>query len=290
MNFKKLIITIFVVIIANSLLANDGPLWMRYPAISPDGQTIVFSYKGDLYTVASSGGDAKILTMHEAYDFMPVWSPDSKTIAFASNRFGNYDVFKISASGGKAERLTYISKGEYPTSFSPDGKHILFSASIIDDINNVEFPSGAITELYSIPVNGGREKQILSVPAELAKYDSKAKRIIFQDKKGFEDDWRKHHTSSITRDLWIYDVENRKHTKLTSFNGEDRWPVFANNDTEVYYLSEQYFGVYIFSERRPSGASNSETIVCRQQPLSSYGNEAELAFYCASVDTHCFYL
>ena len=153
MNFKKLIITIFVVIIANSLLANDGPLWMRYPAISPDGQTIVFSYKGDLYTLASSGGDAKILTMHEAYDFMPVWSPDSKTIAFASNRFGNYDVFKISASGGKAERLTYISKGEYPTSFSPDGKHILFSASIIDDINNVEFPSGAITELYSIPVN-----------------------------------------------------------------------------------------------------------------------------------------
>ncbi len=38
--------------------AQQNPLWLRYPALSPDGKTIVFSYKGDLYKVASAGGDA----------------------------------------------------------------------------------------------------------------------------------------------------------------------------------------------------------------------------------------
>src|SRR5262245_30250542 len=73
----------------------NGASWMRYPAISPDGRTIVFTYKGDLYKVASSGGAATALTTHTAHDFMPVWSHDGKQIAFASDRYGNFDVFVV---------------------------------------------------------------------------------------------------------------------------------------------------------------------------------------------------
>ena len=60
------------------IVAQETPMWMRYPAISPDGKTIVFSYKGDLYKVAAAGGDAYPLTLHEAHDYMPVWSRDGK--------------------------------------------------------------------------------------------------------------------------------------------------------------------------------------------------------------------
>ena len=56
--------------------AQTAPSWLRYPAISPDGKTIVFTYKGDLYRVPSGGGTAVPLTLHEAHDYMPVWSPD----------------------------------------------------------------------------------------------------------------------------------------------------------------------------------------------------------------------
>src|SRR5450759_5415887 len=82
---------------------------MRYPAISPDGQTIAFTYKGDLYRVAASGGAATPLTQHPAEDFMPVWSHDGASIAFASDRHGNFDIYVMPAAGGEAKRLTFHS-------------------------------------------------------------------------------------------------------------------------------------------------------------------------------------
>src|ERR1044071_5523772 len=112
----------YLVLVALSLpaLAQQTPLWLRYPAISPDAKTIVFSYKGDLFKVPASGGDAIALTLHEAHDFMPVWSHDGKQIAFASDRYGNFDVFLMPATGGEPKRLTYYSVGEVPYDFSPD--------------------------------------------------------------------------------------------------------------------------------------------------------------------------
>lgn len=88
----------FVLFLASTAItliagAQENAAWMRYPAISPDGKTIVFSYKGDLYKVPSSGGDAHPITLHEAHDYMPVWSRDGMWIAFASDRYGNFDVY-----------------------------------------------------------------------------------------------------------------------------------------------------------------------------------------------------
>ena len=237
-NFLFFIAIIFF--IPCSGIADNSSLWMRYPAISPDGQTIVFSFQGDLFTVSARGGEAKHLTVHQAYDFRPVWSPDGKQIAFASNRFGNFDVFLISATGGQATRLTDYSSNEYPDCFSPDGKAVDFSASIDDAKDNVQFPSGVLSELYSVPTIGGKVTQLLSTPAELAQIDKEGKHIYYQDRKGYENAWRKHHTSSVTRDIWMYDMESGKHTRLTSFDGEDRNPVLNADETRLYFLSERF--------------------------------------------------
>ena len=237
---RKTIITAVVALFASMAIGQTNEaLWLRYPAISPDGQTIVFNYKGDIYKVDAKGGEATPLAMHQEYDYNPVWSPDGKTIAFASLRNGNADIYVISAKGGMAKRVTTNSANEIPTSFTPDGKNILFSAQIMDNKDNVIYPSGAMSELYSVPVNGGRTKQILSVPALKAKYNADQTKLIYEDVKGYEDNWRKHHTSAVTRDIWIYDVASGKHTQISPFNGEDLDPVLGNNNS-FYYLSEKF--------------------------------------------------
>lgn len=230
------------------------PLWMRDARISPDGTEIAFCYKGDIYKVPVQGGTATQLTTQASYEANPVWSPDGKQIAFASDRNGSFDIFIMSADGGAARRLTYHSASEIPSTFTPDGKFVLFSASIQDPAASVMFPSGAMTELYKVPVGGGRTEQVLGTPAEWVCFDKTGKNFLYQDQKGFENEWRKHHTSSITRDIWLYDTKTGKHTNLTDRGGEDRNPVYAPDGNTVYFLSERNggsFNVYSFPLSTP---------------------------------------
>lgn len=215
-----------------------NPLWLRDVQLSPDGQQILFCYKGDIYKVPASGGNAVRLTTQDSYECSPIWSKDGKSVAFASNRHGNMDVFVMSADGGSPKRLTYNSVEEIPQSFSPDGKEVYFGANIQDPASSVMFPSSRLSELYKVPAIGGRTEQVLGTPAEMLSFANDGKGFYYQDRKGYEDEWRKHHTSSITRDIWFYDIQSGKHTNLTLHAGEDRNPV-AGEDGSLYFLSER---------------------------------------------------
>ncbi len=215
------------------------PLWMRYPSISPDGQFIAFSYKGNLYKVAAAGGQAMPITLHPAHDYYPVWSKDGRSIAFASNRFGNFDVFVTSSNGGAPRRLTYHSANDYPYSFSPDGNQVVFSSARLDARANMQFPTGSLPELYEVSVLGGRPSQLLTTPALEVQFSRDGNLMLFEDTKGYEDPFRKHHTSSIARDIWLHDKTRNSFTKLTNFNGEDRDPVFAPDGKSFYFLCEE---------------------------------------------------
>lgn len=252
---KKLITCLSFALAAVSVgYAAVTPLWMRDARISPDGSEIVFCYKGDIYKVSAQGGTAVQLTTQASYEVNPVWSPDGEQIAFASDRNGNFDLFIMSADGGAARRLTYHSASEIPSTFTPDGKYVLFSASIQDPATSALFPTSAMTELYRVPVEGGNTEQVLGTPAEWVCFDKAGSNFLYQDRKGFEDEWRKHHTSSIARDIWLYDTQTGEHTNLTNRDGEDRNPVYAPDGKSVYFLSERNggsFNVYSFPLNAP---------------------------------------
>jgi Tol biopolymer transport system component/C-terminal processing protease CtpA/Prc len=242
------------------------PSWLRYPSISPDGKTIVFTYKGDLYKVASTGGTATPLTMHEAHDFMPVWSKDGKSIAFASDRYGNFDVFLIPVEGGEAKRLTYHSTAEYPYSFTNDNKAVVFGGTRMDLPTNRQYPSGYMTELYSVSINGGRVNQLFTTPAEDVKFSKDGSKLIYHNKVGGENIWRKHHTSAITRDIVLYDFKTNTHKQITSFNGEDRSPVFTTDESGFYYLSEES-GSFNIHKMSVSGGKSEKLTSYKKHPV-----------------------
>lgn len=216
------------------------PLWMRYSAISPDGRQIVFSFQGNLFVVPTGGGVARLLVSNGHRSFQPVWSPDGRMIAYASDTFGNYDVHVVGAEGGPSRRLTTHSAPEVPVGFTPDSRQVLFSAQRMDSRTNMMFPDRSVSELYRVPVEAGRRpEQVLTTPALSAQYNKAGSLMLYEDWKGYENPWRKHHISPVARDIWVYDTQTRQHRQLTTFGGEDRNPVWSPDEQAVYYLSEK---------------------------------------------------
>jgi Tol biopolymer transport system component/C-terminal processing protease CtpA/Prc len=224
---------------APSGYAQTQPRWLQQPAISPDGKWIAFEYKGNIFKVPASGGPAIALTINDAYNGYPVWSHDGKRIAFASDRYGNFDVYTMMANGSEVTRLTFNSSKDIPYDFTPDDQQVLFGADRHDVYTSARFPSdGNFMKLFEVPVKGGNSVLVNSAGAEFVHFNDKGDKWIFQDRKGYEDPWRKHHTSAVTRDIWVYDIPRNAYTKVSDFKGEDREPVWGKGDV-FYYLSER---------------------------------------------------
>ena len=254
---KKLLLSAFVLCFAGTIAAQEVPLWMRYCALSPDGTTIAFTYKGDIYTVPSTGGRATQITTNPAFDTTPVWSPDGKQIAFASDRMGSLDVFVVAKEGGVPQRLTTHSGSEKPVAYKDD-KHILFTANIAPSAEDAGFPSGQFQQIYEVAVTGGRPTMFSSMPMECISINKEGI-MLYQDKKGYEDYWRKHQVSPIARDIWSYTPgKTPVYQKQTTFGGEDREPVWAPDGKSFYYLSEEKGSFNIF--QRTPGANTSKQI------------------------------
>lgn len=257
------------------------PLWMRDVMISPNGNEIAFTYKGDIYKVGVNGGSAIRLTSQPSYESNPIWSPDGTKIAFASDRNGGRDLFIMPSNGGSAIQLTFNSATETPEGFTADGKCVLYSASIQDPASSAIFPTGAMNELYKVPVGGGRPAQVLATPALSVSYLPDGASFVYQDVKGFEDTFRKHHTSSVTRDIWKYDAKTGKHTNLTNRGGEDLNPVVGVDGSTIYFLSERNNGsmnVYSMNVDSPSNISQVTNFKTHPVRFLSQGSNGTLAF------------
>ncbi len=234
--------------------------WLRYPSISPDGSHIVFGYMGNIYKVSTQGGVAVPLTSGDAYYTRPVWSNDGQTIAFSSDRYGNFDVYTMPANGGALTRITFHSADDYAYDFTPDNTKILIGSARPAPAESVRFPGVSyFKNLYTIPVKGGRPYLVTAAGAENAHYNSDGTKIVFQDKKGYEDYYRKHHTSSITRDIWVYDIADNTYRKITKNNVEHRVPSFSADGQAIYYTNEKSGDLNVYKRALNGGQATQLT-------------------------------
>ncbi|PID79025.1 hypothetical protein CSA17_03840 [bacterium DOLJORAL78_65_58] len=199
----------------------------RTPALSPDGRTVVFSFQGDLWSVASTGGQARRLTAHEAYDHSPVFSPDGRTLAFASNRFGDDDIYLMPVEGGTPRRLTYAATHEKPGAFSPDGRTLYFAARRLFD-----FPMG--NQIHSIPVTGGTAMRLAPFFGDEVSTTDGRTFIIAQ---GRVKPHRLYYRGSYQRELWSWRA-GEDPVRLTDNRGYDTSPMVAA-DGRIFWIADQ---------------------------------------------------
>lgn len=233
----------------SSAFAVESPLWLRHTSISPDGSTVAFTYMGDIFTVPVNGGRATQITSNKGYDSNPIWTPDGCRIAFSSNREGADDIYIINRDGGTAKRITTHSGNETPLTFVNDSV-LMFSAypQPFGQLSVAPF----LAQTYTVNVNStsARPKQFLATAMLAASFDKNGK-LLYQDKKGFENQFRKHERSSGTYDIWLYD--DNKFTKLTDFNGHDINPVWSADGSSFYYLSEKDGTLNVYKRRLTDG-------------------------------------
>ena len=161
-------------------------------------------------------------------------------LIFASYREGQKDIWAVPTEGGKPKRLTDFGGAETPLAVSPQGI-LYYAAAYQTDAASSAFPGG--DRVYSLNLADAIAAEKPLNPAPVMSVEagalsvSAAGILLYEDIKGYEDPWRKHHTSSVTRDIWK--VDGGAYTKLSDFIGEDRCPVFAPDGNSFYFLSER---------------------------------------------------
>ncbi|MGE3807505.1 MAG: S41 family peptidase [Gemmataceae bacterium] len=203
----------------------------RTPDITPDGKSVTYSYLGDIWIVDSIGGSARPVTLHEAHEINPTFSPDGRFIAFSSTRHGSYDVFVVPNVGGKPTRLTFDSSSDIVNGWTPDGKFILFTST-----RNPSYPSRY--DLYMVPVEGGRVRRVGVDDGKDAAFAPEGDRLAYV--RGPGSWYRKGYRGSSNDEIWICDRHGRNNRQLTSFNGQDSSPMWSPDGKFVYYVSEHH--------------------------------------------------
>lgn len=218
----KLFLLVIACLIATPLAADEttktapifdpakGEPGARHPDISDDGKLVVFSLWGDIWRWDADTGETTQLTMHEGYDSYPELSPDGKSIAYSSDRDGNYNVFLMDIRGGVPRQLTWHSAGDYVAGWSSAGDAIYFTST-----RNSEHA------LWRVSVDGGTEELVLDdrfIPGDVSIREGN---IAYSS--GVVRRYRRDYQGSANEDIYLLRNGHELPTQLTEFEGNDRW-------------------------------------------------------------------
>lgn len=212
---------------------------LRFPAVSAN--QVVFSYAGDLYTVARSGGTARKLTSHPGYEMFPRFSHDGKQLAFTGQYDGNTEVYIMPAQGGEPLRITYtatlgrddVSDRMGPNNvvmgWSPDDKEVVYR-------NRGTSFNAFKGKLYKAPLNGDLSEELPFSVASWCSYNTDGSKLamnrVFREFRTW-----KYYRGGMADDVWIYDNKTGLSENITNNPAQDIFPMYYGN--KVYFFSDR---------------------------------------------------
>ena len=253
--FKTLCVMLLVFPILTN--AQDQTYFTAYPSLSPDAQTIVFSYDGDIWKVPVKGGLASRITGMVGDEINPKISPDGKWLAFSSNQFGNNDVYLMPMAGGDIRQLTFNDGSDEVDNWSWDSKTIYFTSTRYNSASS-----------YKVGVNGGTAVRLFD------NFFNTTHNIV-EAPNGelfFSDTWesrnaanRKHYKGAYNPDIQSYNPKTKAYKRYTDFIGKDFW-TSIDQKGNIYFVSDEgneEYNLYTFIGGKKTALTKFETSIKR---------------------------
>lgn len=233
-----------------------SPYFTFSPTLTPDGETIIFSYEGDLWKVSINGGQAYRMTAMEGEETRPSVSPDGKWLAFSGEQFGNMDVFIMPLEGGEIQQLTYHEATDEVESWSWDSQTIYFTSNRYNRYTAFEIDIAGFTPKRLFPnyFNTVHNTVVSPVTGEIFFNES-------WESKNFAH--RKRYKGEYNPDIKSYNPKTKAYQQYTDYEGKD-FGASIDQDGNVYFMSDEANGeynLYTFKESQKTQLTDFPTSI-----------------------------
>lgn len=196
--------------------------------LSPDGKTLALVLRGEVWTLPTSGGEARRLTDDPANDSDISWSPDSAKLAVVSDRGNQPDIYLLDVKTKQLTRLTNDTDAKSRPAFSPDGKTVAYAKA------------GAEPGLYLVTTLGGR-------PIRLAEGNGNNSFGLGISSFAWSPDGRWIAFSRMdryqNRDIWVVPSVGGNAINITRYPGFNMDPRFTKDGRRLLFASDRNNGI-----------------------------------------------
>jgi len=229
MRYSLTLVLIPIMFLAAAITVSaDETLMMRFPDIYKD--QIVFSYGGDIWISNLNETPARQLTSGDGFELFAKFSPDGQWIAYTGQYHGYNQVYVIPVQGGEPRQLTFYpaqgTSDHQVLDWTPDGQSIVFLS------RHDHFGYG---RLFKINKNGGWPEPLPFIEGSNISYSPDGKKLALNRIYNDFATWKRYRGGQ-QQDIWVYDFTTDKMEKITTWEGNDRAPIWYKDS--IYYLSD----------------------------------------------------